>query len=159
MVLVFYCALWLMVTHFHAYLLVCLSGFAFFSLLSSFLSSLLPLFFLSLSFSQSLSFFTFSLFITAHTCRDVNMCLMIVMIIQLIHIALFDTNGILTALYIIMKYIQTQSMHIWTYVKQSYLYTYTCLHICTYTDTCIYIKAYEQSCLYSYSKLFVQCCI
>ena len=35
-----------------------------------------------------------------------------------------------------MKYIQTQYMHICTYMKQSYLYIYTSLHIYTYTDTC-----------------------
>ena len=61
--------------------------------------------------------------------------ILITIIINLIYIAQFDINGTLTALYIVIKYIQTQYMHIWTYVKQSYSYTYTCLHIYTYTDT------------------------
>ena len=47
------------------------------------------------------------------------------MIINLIYIEQFDTDGILTALYIVIKYIRTQYMHIWTYMKQSYSYTYT----------------------------------
>ena len=63
--------------------------------------------------------------------------MMMIMIIGLIYIAQFDTNGTLTALYIVIKYIQTQYIHIiWTYMKQSYSYAYTCLHIYTYTDTC-----------------------
>ena len=56
-------------------------------------------------------------------------------IMRLIYIAQFDTNGILTALYTVIKYIQTQYMHIWTYMKQSCSYTYTCLHIYTNTVT------------------------
>ena len=35
-----------------------------------------------------------------------------IMTINLIYIAQVDTSGILTALYIVIKYIQTQSMHI-----------------------------------------------
>ena len=65
---------------------------------------------------------------------------MIVMMISLIYIAQFDTNGILTALYIKCK--QMQYMHIWTYMKQSYSYTFSRLHIYTYTDACKYIKTY-----------------
>ena len=45
-------------------------------------------------------------------------------IINLIYIAQFDTNA------------QTQYMHIKTYTTQSYSYTYTYLHIYTYTNTC-----------------------
>ena len=51
----------------------------------------------------------------------------IVMIINLMYIAKF--NGILTALYLVVKYIQTQNMHTWIYMKQLCLYTYTCEHI------------------------------
>ena len=36
----------------------------------------------------------------------------------------FDTNGILTALYIVTTYIQMQYVHIWTYMKQSLICTY-----------------------------------
>ena len=52
-----------------------------------------------------------------------------IIIINLIYIAQFDTNGILTALYIVITYIQMQYVHVCTYAKQSYKYTYTCLHI------------------------------
>ena len=59
-----------------------------------------------------------------------------IIIINLIYIAQFDTNGILTALYIVITYIQMQYVHVCTYAKQFYKYTYTCLHIHTYTVTC-----------------------
>ena len=62
--------------------------------------------------------------------------LIIIIIINLIYIAQFDTNGILTALYIVITYIQMQYVHVCTYAEQSYKYTYTCLHIHTYTVTC-----------------------
>ena len=64
--------------------------------------------------------------------------------INLIHIAQFDTNGILTSLYIVITYIQLQHVHVWTYMKQSYPYIYTCLHINTYAVTCtnIYLPTY-----------------
>ena len=56
--------------------------------------------------------------------------------INLIYIAQFDINGILTALCIVIKYIQTQYTHImWIYMKQSCSYMCTCLHIYTFTDT------------------------
>ena len=61
---------------------------------------------------------------------------LIIIIINLIYIAQFDTNGILTALYIVITYIQMQYVHLCTYAEQSYKYTYTCLHIHTYTVTC-----------------------
>ena len=40
-------------------------------------------------------------------------------------------------------------------MKQSYSYTYACLHINTYTVTCtnIYLQTYYQDCPYSYNKL------
>ena len=60
---------------------------------------------------------------------------LLIMIINLIYIVQFNTNGILTALYIVIKYIQTQYMHIWRYMKQLCSYTYACLHIYTHTDT------------------------
>ena len=47
----------------------------------------------------------------------------------------FNTNSILTVLYIVIKYIQRQYMHIWTYMKLSYSYTCTCWHIPAYTNT------------------------
>ena len=62
--------------------------------------------------------------------------LIIIIIINLIYIAQFDTNGILTALYIVITYIQMQYVYVCTYAEQSYKYTYTCLHIRTYTVTC-----------------------
>ena len=68
--------------------------------------------------------------------------IMMIMIINLIYVAQCDTNGILTALYIVIKYIQTQYVHMWSYMKQSYSYTYTCLHIYTYTDTYTNIYIY-----------------
>ena len=61
---------------------------------------------------------------------------LIIIIINLIYIAQFDTNGILKALYIVITYIQMQYVHVCTYAEQSYKYTYTCLHIHTYTVTC-----------------------
>ena len=63
-------------------------------------------------------------------------CMIIIIIINLIYIAQFDTNGILTALYIVITYIQMQYVHVCTDAEQSYKYTYTCLHIHTYTVTC-----------------------
>ena len=53
----------------------------------------------------------------------------------------FDTNSILTALYIVIKYIQMHYMHIWTYMKQSYpyTYTYTGLHVSIHTLTHVQI--------------------
>ena len=68
--------------------------------------------------------------------------IIIIIIINLIYIAQFDTNGILTALYIVITYIQMQYVHVWTYMKQSYKYTYTCLHINKYTVTCTNIYKY-----------------
>ena len=38
--------------------------------------------------------------------------IIITIIINLIHIAQFDTNGILTALYIVIMYIQIQYVHV-----------------------------------------------
>ena len=40
------------------------------------------------------------------------MMMMMMMMINLIYIAQFDTNGTLTALYIAIKYIQMQYVHI-----------------------------------------------
>ena len=70
--------------------------------------------------------------------------IIIIIIINLIYIAQFDTNGILKALYIVITYIQMQYVHVCTYAEQSYKYTYTCLHIHTYTVTCtnIYLPTY-----------------
>ena len=72
------------------------------------------------------------------SCQPVAFCesIIIIIIINLIYIAQFDTNGILTALYIVITYIQMQYVHVCTYAEQSYKYTYTCLHIHTYTVTC-----------------------
>ena len=66
----------------------------------------------------------------------VTALLIIIIIINLIYIAQFDTNGILTALNIVITYIQMQYVHVCAYAEQSYKYTYTCLHIHTYTVTC-----------------------
>ena len=43
--------------------------------------------------------------------------IIIMIIINLIYIAQFDTNGILTALYIVITYIQIQYVHIWPYIS------------------------------------------
>ena len=72
-----------------------------------------------------------------------------IIIINLIYIAQFDTNGILTALYIVITYIQMQYVYVCTYAEQqmqyvyvctyaeqSYKHTYTCLQIHTYTVRC-----------------------
>ena len=83
---------------------------------------------------------------TVQCCHSatVDIIMIIIIIINLIYIAQFDTNGILTALYIVIMYIQMQYVHVWTYMKQSYKYTYTCLHISKYTITCtdIYLPTY-----------------
>ena len=71
---------------------------------------------------------------------------------DLIYIAHFDSNGILTALYKDIKHIQTQYMHIWTYMKQSYSCTYTCLHIYTYTDTCTSIYRHINKIAHTHNK-------
>ena len=49
--------------------------------------------------------------------------MIIIVIINLIYIAQFHINCILTAMYIVIKYIQMQYVHICTYMKQSYSYT------------------------------------
>ena len=69
-------------------------------------------------------------------CVRVRILCRSIIIINLIYIAQFDTNGILTALYIVITYIQMQYVHVCTDAEQSYKYTYTCLHIHTYTVTC-----------------------
>ena len=58
-----------------------------------------------------------------------HVIIIIIITINLIYIAQFDTNRILTALYIVITYIQMQYVHVCTYAEQSYKYTYTCLHI------------------------------
>ena len=61
----------------------------------------------------------------------------LIIIRNLIYIAQFDTNGILTALYIVIHYMYTNAIRAhMNNMKQSYSYTYTCLHINTYTVTC-----------------------
>ena len=52
----------------------------------------------------------------------------------------FDTNSILTALYIVITYIQMQYVHVCTYAKQSYKYTY--IHVYTYTHTPSHVQIY-----------------
>ena len=68
--------------------------------------------------------------------------IMIIIIINLIYIAQFDTNGILTALYIVITYIQKQYVHVWPYAKQSYeihiympTHTHIHRHMYKYTST------------------------
>ena len=41
-----------------------------------------------------------------------NQIIIMIIIINLIYIAQFDTNGILTALYIVITYIQMQYVHV-----------------------------------------------
>ena len=97
----------------------------------------------------SCSFFPFNFLVRFYSCHFfihyvihlfISLLLLfliiIIIIINLIYIAQFDTNGILTALYIVITYIQMQYVHVCTYAEQSYKYTYTCLHIRTYTVTC-----------------------
>ena len=43
---------------------------------------------------------------------DLIIIIIIIIIINLIYIAQFDTNGILTALYIVITYIQMQYVHV-----------------------------------------------
>ena len=48
-------------------------------------------------------------------CKEFDMnklIIIIIIIINLIYIAQFDTNGILTALYIVITYIQMQYVHV-----------------------------------------------
>ena len=49
--------------------------------------------------------------IRSHLCRH-RLIIIIIIIINLIYIAQFDTNGILTALYIVITYIQMQYVHV-----------------------------------------------
>ena len=51
-----------------------------------------------------------------------------IIIINLIYIAQFDTNSILTALNIVIMYIQMQHVHIWTYMKN---HIHTHVHVYT----------------------------
>ena len=54
-----------------------------------------------------------------------------------IYIAQFNTNSILTALYIVIKYIQMHHMPLCVDIyEHSYSYTYTGLYIYSCTDTC-----------------------
>ena len=53
--------------------------------------------------------------------------MVIIIITNLIHIAQFNTNGILTTLYIVTEYIQTQYMRILIYMKQSYCVLCVCV--------------------------------
>ena len=43
---------------------------------------------------------------------------LIIIIINLIYTAQFDTNGILTVLYIVITHIQMQYVHVCTYAEQ-----------------------------------------
>ena len=45
-----------------------------------------------------------------------ELCVIIIIIINLIYAAQFETIGILTSLHIVINYIQTQYMLIWTHV-------------------------------------------
>ena len=47
-----------------------------------------------------------------HTILVIIIIIIIIIIINLIYIAQFDTNGILTALYIVITYIQMQYEHV-----------------------------------------------
>ena len=85
--------------------------------------------------------------------KNVIIIIIIIIMIILIYIAQFDTNGILTALYIVIQYIQMQYVHIRTYMKQSYSYTYTCLHINTYTVTCTNIYIYRHTNKFAYTHI------
>ena len=69
--------------------------------------------------------------------------MIMMMIINVIYIAQFDTNGILTALWIVIMYVQTHYMHVCVDIhEQLYPYTFIGLHIHTYTDTCTNICVY-----------------
>ena len=60
--------------------------------------------------------------------------MVMIIIMNLIYKAQFDTNGILTALYIVIKYIKKHHVHSCMDI-QKHSYTYTGLHIQTYTNT------------------------
>ena len=66
----------------------------------------------------------------------------LIIIINLIHIDQFDTKGTLTVLYTVIKYIQTQNMHIIMDIHETiiFIHIYLSVHIYTYTDTCTYIN-------------------
>ena len=57
--------------------------------------------------------------------------IMIIKIINLIYIVEFDTNDILTALYIVIQYTQTQYMHVHKTIM--FVHVYMSTHV--YTDT------------------------
>ena len=53
-----------------------------------------------------------SCFLHCHFIINLIIIIIIIIIINLIYIAQFDTNGILTALYIVITYIQMQYVHV-----------------------------------------------
>ena len=54
----------------------------------------------------------FTLSLQQHILLTSAFSIIIIIIINLIYIAQFDTNGILTALYIVITYIQKQYVHV-----------------------------------------------
>ena len=66
------------------------------------------------------------------------MIIIMLMIINLIYIAQFDTNSILTALYIVMKYKQMHYMHLLINMNK-HSYTDTGILIYTYLRTYTHI--------------------
>ena len=80
--------------------------------------------------------------------------LIIVIMINLTYITQFDTNGILTALNIVIRYVQTHYMHLCIDLHEhSYSYTYRSLHIYTYTDTCT--NTYMHTCMHTYVHTYI----
>ena len=59
-------------------------------------------------------------------------------IINLIYIAQFNTNGILTALYIVITYIQMQYVHVWNNHINTHIHVYTYTHTPSHVQIYIY---------------------
>ena len=56
--------------------------------------------------------YTYVIPTTQLSLHALDIIIIIIIIINLIYIAQFDTNGILTALYIVITYIQMQYVHV-----------------------------------------------
>ena len=70
--------------------------------------------------------------------RNLSTTIIIIMI-NLIYIAQFDTNGILTALYLVITYIQMQYVQ---YVLTRNNHINTHIHVYTYTHTPSHVQIY-----------------
>ena len=81
---------------------------------------------------------------------------LIIVIMNLIYIAQFDTNGIPTALYIVITTYKCSICtyeHTWNNYIHTHMYISAHKHIHRHMYTCINLQTYWQDCPYSYYKL------